>query len=368
LSASKCQGSLNGIGVPKKEESEMHGTTTIAVDLAKSVFQLAVADGDWRVVSRQRLSRGQLLRFFAQHQPCLVVMEACGTAHFWGRWLSSLGFTVRLLPPQYVRAFVRRNKTDRSDAEALLEAARSADLAAVPVKSEQQQALLSLHRLRSAWLASRTARINTVRGILREFGINMPRGARRLTAMVQAHLSESACPLPGALQTLVLQACGEIRELQARMEQAEAELEQLAKGLPVVALLRSIPGIGLLTSTALVAAVGDVLRFPSGRHLASWVGLTPRERSSGHFRRLGSISKRGDRYLRTLLIHGGRSLLAAARRRGCNDRLRAWGLEVALLRGHNRAAVAVANKLTRICWALWRHGDRYRCRPLQQAA
>jgi transposase len=346
----------------------MHGTTTIAVDLAKSVFQLAVADGDWRVVNRQRLSRGQLLRFFAQRQPCFVVMEACGTAHFWGRWLTSQGFTVRLLPPQYVRAFVRRNKTDRSDAEALLEAARSADLAAVPVKSEQQQALLSLHRLRSAWLASRTARINTVRGILREFGVNMPRGARRLTAMVQAQLSEAACPVPVPLQTLVLQACGEIRELQARMEQTEAELEQLAKGLPVVALLRSIPGIGLLTSTALVAAVGDVLRFPSGRHLASWVGLTPRERSSGHFRRLGGISKRGDRYLRTLLIHGGRSLLAAARRRGCNDRLRVWGLEVALLRGHNRAAVAVANKLARICWALWRHGDRYKSRPLQQAA
>lgn len=158
--------------------------TTIAVDLAKSVFQVAVADSDWRVVSRQRLSRGQLLRFFSERQPCLVVMEACGTAHFWGRWLSSLGFTVRLLP-QYVRAFVCRNKTDRSDAEALLEAARSTDLTAVAVKSEQQQALLSLHRPRPAWLASRTARLNTVRGILREFGVNIPRGARRVTAAVE---------------------------------------------------------------------------------------------------------------------------------------------------------------------------------------
>lgn len=342
--------------------------TTIAVDLAKSVFQVAVADGDWRVVTRQRLSRGQLLRFFAERQPCLVVMEACGTAHFWGRWLSSLGFTVRLLPPQYVRAFVRRNKTDRSDAEALLEAARSADLAAVPVKSEQQQALLSLHRLRAAWLASRTARINTVRGILREFGVNVARGARRVTGTVEALLGEASSPVPVALHPLLHQACAEIRELQSRMEQAEAELERLAAELPLVALLRSIPGIGLLTSTALVAAVGDVLRFPSGRHLASWLGLTPREHSSGNVRRLGGISKRGDRYLRTLLIHGGRSLLAAARRRGGHDRLRAWGLEVARLRGHNRAAVAVANKLARICWSLWRHGDRYQARPVQQAA
>src|SRR6185503_7078161 len=168
----------------------MHRTTTIAVDLAKSVFQVAVADAQWRVVSRHRFSRGQLLRFFAERQPCLVVMEACGTAHFWGRWLSSLGFTVRLLPPQYVRAFVRRNKTDRSDAEALLEATRSADVAAVPVKSEQQQALLALHRLRTAWLASRTARINTVRGILREFGVNVARGARRVTVAVEALLGE----------------------------------------------------------------------------------------------------------------------------------------------------------------------------------
>jgi transposase len=174
--------------------------------------------------------------------------------------------------------------------------------------------------------------------------------------------------VPVALHPLLHQACGEIRELQARMEQAEAELERLAAELPVVGLLRSIPGIGLLTATALVAAVGDVLRFPSGRHLASWVGLTPRERSSAHVRRLGGISKRGDRYLRTLLIHGGRSLLAAAHRRGGHDRLRAWGLEVARLRGHNRAAVAVANKLARLCWALWRHGDRYQGRPLQQAA
>lgn len=346
----------------------MDRTTRIAVDLAKSVFQVAVADAEWRVVGRHRLSRGQLLRFFGERQPCLVVMEACGTAHFWGRWLSSLGFTVRLLPPQYVRAFVRRNKTDRSDAEALLEAARSADLAAVPVKSEHQQALLALHRLRAAWLASRTARINTVRGILREFGINMPRGARRVTAVVQAQLAEPHCPVPSALHPVLVQGCEEIRELQGRMEQAEAELERLGAQMPVVGLLRSIPGIGLLTSTAMVAAVGDVLRFPSGRHLASWIGLTPRERSSGTVRHLGGISKRGDRYLRTLLIHGGRSVLAAAQRRGGCDRLRAWGLEVARLRGHNRAAVAVANKLARLCWAVWRHGDRYQGRPLAQAA
>jgi transposase len=342
--------------------------TTIAVDLAKSVFQVAEADGEWRVVGRQRLSRGQLLRFFGERQPCLVVMEACGTAHFWGRWLATLGFTVRLLPPQYVRAFVRRNKTDRSDADALLEAARSAELSAVPVKSEQQQALLALHRLRAAWLATRTARINAVRGILREFGINLPQGARRVTTAVRAVLAETTSPVPVPLHRVLEEACLEIQHLAARMEQTEGELQRLAAELPIVALLRSIPGIGLLTSTALVATVGDVLRFPSGRHLASWLGLTPRERSSGNMRRLGGISKRGDRYLRTLIIHGGRSLLAAAHRKGGLDRLRAWGLDIERLRGHNRAAVALANKLARICWAVWRYGDPYQGRPLQKAA
>jgi transposase len=346
----------------------MHRTTTIAVDLAKSVFQVAEADAQWRVVGRHRYSRSQLLRYFGQRQPCLVVMEACGTAHFWARWLGALGFTVRLLPPQYVRPFVRRNKTDRSDADALLEAARSAELAAVPVKSEHQQMVLSLHRMRSAWLASRTARINTVRGILREFGINIPRGARRVTSVVEAKLSEPGSQVPSTLAGVLRTACEEIRDLRECIDQTEADLERLAAEMPVVTLLRSIPGIGLLTATAMVAAVGDVLRFPSGRHLASWLGLTPRERSSGLVRRLGGISKRGDRYLRTLLIHGGRSLLAAAKRRGAQDRLRAWGLEVARLRGHNRAAVAVANKLARLCWALWRHGDNYQSRPLEQAA
>jgi transposase len=346
----------------------MHRTTTIAVDLAKNVFQIAEADADWQVVGRRRFNRGQLLRYFGERQPCLVVMEACGTAHFWGRWLASLGFTVRLLPPQYVRAFVRRNKTDRSDAEALLDAARSAKLSAVPVKSEQQQALLSLHRLRAAWLASRTARLNTVRGILREFGVNIPQGARRVTAAVEALLGATDSPVPVLLHPLLQQACVEIRALQARIEQAEDDLQRFTSDMPLVALLRSIPGIGLLTSTAMVAAIGDVLRFPSGRHLASWLGLTPREHSSGERRHLGGISKRGDRYLRTLLIHGGRSLLAAAKRRGGRDRLRQWGLEVERLRGHNRAAVAVANKLARICWALWRHGECYQGRPLQKAA
>jgi len=367
LSASKCQGSLNGISVPKKEESEMNATT-IAVDLAKSVFQVAVADGSWRVAKRLRLSRAQLVRFFGERQPCAVVMEACGSAHFWGRWLQSLGFTVTLLPPQYVRAYVRRNKTDRADADALLEAARCADLAAVPVKSEQQQALSSLHRLRSGWMATRTGRINAVRGILREFGVSIPRGARRVTGTVHSLLEDPTSPVPPGLRPALASACQEIGELEARITDTERCLQRLSEELPVVAKLRSIPGIGLLTATALVAAAGDVWRFPSGRHFASWLGLTPREYSSGRVRRLGGISKRGDRYLRMLLIHGGRSVLAAAHRKTQLLPLQAWALRIERQHGHNVAAVALANKLARIAWAVWRRGEEFHSRPLQRAA
>lgn len=342
--------------------------TTIAVDLAKSVFQLSVADGEWRVQTRHRLTRTQMVRFFAERQPCAVVMEACGSAHFWGRWLQSLGFTVRLLPPQYVRAYVRRNKTDRSDADALLEAARCEDLASVPVKNEQQQALASLHRLRSGWLSTRTARINAIRGILRELGATIPLGTRKVTPAVLALLDDPGSPVPPGLQPALADACAEIRELEERIARSEQQLARLATELPVAARLLSVPGIGLLTATAMVAAVGDVSRFRSARHFASWLGLTPRESSSGLVRRLGGISKRGDRYLRTLLIHGGRSVLVAAHRKTKLDHLRGWALAVEHARGRNRAAVALANRLARIAWAVWRHDRDFESRPFQRAA
>jgi transposase len=342
--------------------------TTIAVDLAKSVFQVSVAAHDWRVVRRCRLTRAQLFRFFGEQQPCAVVMEACGSAHFWGRWLQSLGFTVTLLPPQYVRAYVRRNKTDRADADALLEAARCSGLAAVPIKSEQQQALNALHRLRSGWLATRTSRINAVRGILREFGAVIPQGARRVVPALHHLLAQTTSPLPPSLHPALLDACTEIRQLEERVEQTERQLQRLAAELPIVARLLTIPGIGLLTATALVAAVGDVWRFPSARHFASWLGLTPREYSSGSVRRLGGISKRGDRYLRTLLIHGGRSVLVAAHRKQEPSSLQAWALDVERQHGRNIAAVAIANKLARFAWAVWRKNQDFQSRPLRRAA
>src|SRR5258708_2694154 len=335
-------------------------STTIAVDLAKSVFQIAVSRHPGKVSESHRLSRSQFLRFFAERQPAPVVLEACGTAHHWARELGALGHEVRLLRPHEVRSYVHRSKTDRADAAALLEAHRNERIHSVPVKSLAQQALAGLHRLRSAWMADRTARINLVRGLLRELGLTIPVGARHVVVQALAQLEK----LRELLRPALSAACEEIREFEARIAAVEKQLRMLAKQTPVVERLQTIPGVGLLTATALVALVGDVERFPTSRHFASYLGLTPREHSSGLRRRLGAISRAGDAYLRPLLVHGARSALLAARRREHPDRLQRWALQVHSLRGHNRAAVALANKLARIVWAVWRHDARFESRPV----
>src|SRR5262249_10687109 len=244
-----------------------------------------------------------------------VLFEACGSAHYWGRRLEQLGHRVVLLPPHATRPYVVRNKTDRADARGLLEAFRNPDIRPVPLKTVPQQTLTALHRLRSTWLAARTARINTVRGLLREFGCTIPVGAHRVLPAAWSLLGDPDSGVPDPLRPILAEACTEIAELENRMQLVERQLTALAEQTPVVARLRSIAGVGRIASTALVAFVGDVQRFPSGRHFASYLGLTPRERSSGLIRRLGAISKRGDVHLRMLLIHGARSLLWTAKSR-----------------------------------------------------
>jgi transposase len=328
--------------------------TMIAVDVAKSVFEIAVSNHPGRVTERHRLSRGAFLRFFAERQPATVLMEACGSAHHWARQIESLGHRVLLLPPHRTRPYVTGNKTDRSDAKGLLEAQRNEQIQPVPVKSLDQQALSALHRLRSAWLVARTARINTVRGLLREFGIAIPLGSTRVVPRLQELLEDAESGLPDSVRPALDEARAEILELERRMLSVEHQLRALARQLPVVHKLRTIPGVGLITATALLAFVGDVGRFPSARHFASYLGLTPRERSSGLRRRLGAISKRGDVYIRTLLTHGARAVLCRAKCRKAPDRLRTWALRIEQLRGHNKATIALANKLARIVWAVWR--------------
>lgn len=333
--------------------------TTVGIDLAKNVFEIALADERGHIFERQRLSRARFDRFFGNRPACRIVMEACGSAHHHARRLRDQGHEVCLLPAQYARAYVRRNKTDAADAAALIEAARCPDIRPVPIKSVDQQALQQLHRLRSQWMGARTSRINFLRGCLREFGVSIPVGPQRAIEAVRHVLADSASAVPVLLHSSLLELLNEIDALEQRCQHLDRELKRLHLQDPVIERLLKIPGIGDLTATALRASVVDVQRFPSARHFASWLGLTSREHSSGERRRLGRISKQGDPYLRTLLIHGARSVLLAAQsaqRRGLTlDRLRTWALALHERRGHNKATVALANKLARIVWATWRH-------------
>ena len=341
--------------------------TTIAIDLAKSVFEVGVSNRPGHVTGQHRLSRSKVSEFMAKHPPATVVMEACSSSHYWGRVFRGFGHDVNLLPPFHVRPYVQRSKTDRTDVKGMLEAWRNSGIHPVPIKSESQQQLTSLHRVRSMWMAARTMRINSARGLLGEFGIVFPVGASSFAGRLEAVIEDADSHLPMVLRDVLHELLLEIRSLEERTRTIEKQLTALASETPVVDLLRTIPGVGLLTATALVGFVGDVQRFPSGRHFAAYLGLTPRERSSGGRRRLGRISKQGDVYLRMLLIHGARAVLQGAQPQSEPGRFRSWAAELQRRRGHNKAAVAVANKLARIVWAVWTSGQPFQVRVVHAA-
>ena len=340
----------------------MHATT-IAVDLAKDVFEIAIADQTGRIAQRKRQSRGQFKAFLQQQLKGKVVMEACGTAHYWGRLAQASGHEVVLLPPRDVRPYVRRDKTDRADAAGLIEAVRCPDIHPVPVKSVAQQEIQALHTVRRQWVGTRTARMNVLRGLLREFGIVIRKGASAVRRLVPDIVADAENGLPWRVRELAAALFEEIRELDQRVLSIDAALRAFAEGEPVVQRLDEVSGLGVQTATALWSAVGDVQRFRRARQFSAWLGLPPREHSSGNRRWLGSMSKRGDPYLRTLLVHGARAVVVAAERRARTEqpltRLQRWVVDCAARCGKNKAAVATANKLARIVWAVWRHERRY---------
>jgi transposase len=337
--------------------------TTVGVDLAKNAFEIAVADEHYRVVQRKRLTRARFHEWIGQQCASVFVLEACGSAHHWGRRLRELGHQVRLLPAQYVRAYVKRNKTDRADATALIEAARCADICPVPVKTVEQQALQQLHRLREQYKSTRNARINLLRGCLREYGIVVPKGIGRGITTIREALAIADNGLPEVMRPWVQEVLQELQCVKDSMHRIERQLEEHARQDELVQRWLQAPGIGVLGATALRAQVGDFQRFYSGRHFASYLGLTAREHSSGERRRLGRISKRGDVYLRTLLVHGARSALVAANRAEkagrALDGLRRWALQTERRIGRNKATVALANKLARCLWAMARYERRF---------
>jgi transposase len=331
--------------------------TTIGIDLAKSVFQVHAVDQHGKVTLKRQLKRGQMAEFFANLPACLIGMEACGSAHYWARKLQTLGHTVKLMAPQFVKPYVKTNKHDAADAEAICEAVRRPNMRFVPVKNIEQQAVLALHRVRQGWVKARTAQANQIRGLLSEFGVVVPQGIGHITSRVPVILDEATDELPGAFKELVLRLLEHFKDLDRLVNEMEHQIQSWHRTNALSRKLEKIPGIGPITASALVASVGDAKSFSNGRQLAAWLGLVPKQHSSGGKTNLQGISKRGDTYLRTLLIHGARAVIRQLERK---VNLQGWLANLVGRRNKNVATVALANKNARIAWALLVHDRDFR--------
>jgi transposase len=342
--------------------------TTIGVDLAKNVFQVHGVDERGKTVLRKQLRRDQMVGFFARLSPCMVGMEACGSAHHWARVLQGQGHAVRVIASQFVKPYVKSNKNDAADAEAICEAVARPNMRFVPIKSVEQQAVLAMHRARHGFVKARTAQANQIRGLLAEFGLVIPRGLWHIDQRVPALLERAADALPLALRHLIERLLAHLRELDRQVAELEAQIQAWHRSSAMSRRLEKIPGIGPLTASALVASIADARSFNNGRQLSAWLGLVPRQSSSGGKPLLLGMSKRGDVYLRTLLIHGARSAILAAQRKATTADT--WLGSLLRRRHPNVAAVALANKNARTVWALLAHDREFRAnyRPRLAAA
>ena len=331
--------------------------TTIGIDLAKNVFQVHGVDERGQAVLRKTLKRAELRRFFANLPTCLIGMEACSSAHYWGRELAALGHSVRLMAPQFVKPYVKANKNDARDAEAICEAVSRPSMRFVAVKTVEQQGLLALHRARQGFVAARTAQANQIRGFLGELGIVMPKGIGQISEKLPGILEDGENGLSGVSRELMARLFVHLRELDRQVKELEGQIVSHHRQNAASQGLQKVPGIGPLTASALVASVGDARVFKNGRQLAAWLGLVPRQHSSGGKERLLGISKRGDVYLRTLLVHGARAVLRRASERP--EQAKSWVRRLSERRHSNIAVVALANKNARIAWALLAHGRSY---------
>jgi transposase len=331
---------------------------SIGIDLGKMVFHLVGLDHSGEVIVRKKFSRLQLLRFTANVQVELIGMEACGGSHFLGRALREQGHEVRLMPAQYVKPFVKTNKSDFIDAEAIAEAVCRPTMRFVPIKTDEQLDMQSLHRVRERWIMRRTAVVNQIRGLLLERGITVRTGRCHLDAALPGILEDATTRLSGAVRFLLLELKQELDQLACHVEQAESLIQRAAQQSEACQRLDAIPGIGALTATALIAAIGNGGAFRKGREFAAWVGLTPREHSTGGKQKLLGISKRGNSYLRKLFVQGARAVLKYREKQ--SPGLRNWLADLCLRNHHNVVGVALANKLARMAWAVLARGEQYR--------
>jgi transposase len=329
--------------------------STIGLDLAKNIFQVHGINSLGEPVVRKALRRSQMLPFFAKIQPCLVGIEACGTSHHWARELIKLGHDVRLMPPAYVKPYVKRGKNDAADAEAICEAVTRQTMRFVPIKSREQQAALSLHRVRSLLIRQRTQLINMMRSMLAELGIAIPVGIEKALQMARRIVDgETELDLPTEAKNVVALLADHVLQLHAKLRKMDLRLAALQRSDETARRLATIPGIGPIGATALAASVTDPSQFTSGRQFAAWLGLTPRQNSSGGKERLGRITKMGDKYLRQLLIVGATALVRYAREKP--DTVDPRFIALLARKPARVASVAIANKMARIAWAVMARG------------
>ena len=334
----------------------MEKITTIGLDLAKHVFQVHGVDAEGATVLRKQLRRSQVVAFFARLPSCLVGLEACATAHYWARELRAVGHEVLLMPAQYVKAYVKRNKNDAADAEAICEAVRRPTMRFVPIKTAEEQAGLLLHRGRERLVRQRTALVNALRGHLAEFGVIAPLGLRNVGGLIAIVRDETDTRLPDLARQVLQVLAGQIEQVDQAVVTLEKQLMAWHKSNPVSQRLATIPGIGPIIATAIAATVVEPSGFRSGREFAAWLGLVPRQHSTGGKARLGGISKRGNRYLRRLLINGASANLLRSKATNADP----WVIGLRRRRPSLVVAVALANKTARIAWAVMQRRENYR--------
>jgi transposase len=344
------------------KHSENREVKVMGIDLAKRHFQVHGVDVDGRKVLSKQFNRQKLKEYLVTLPPCVVAMEACAGAHYWGRVLRSYGHEVRLMAPQFVKPFVKSNKNDAADAEAICEAAQRPTMRFVAVKELEQQDIQSIHRMRSLAVERRTAQINQIRGLVLEYGIEIPTGRFNLLKRLPEILEDAENGLTECFREELFGLHEELRHLDARIEHYDEKLKRIAQADERLQRLQTIPGIGPVIATALLAAMGDIHAFKNGRELAAWLGLVPRQHSTGGKATLLGISKRGDVYLRQLIIHGARAVLRWVDRK--TDRTSRWAAVLKVRRHKNVAIVAMANKMVRVAFALLKKGESYRVEPL----
>ena len=334
----------------------MGEVSTIGLDIAKSAFQIHGVDGAGMVVIRKRVSRAKVLEFFADLSPCLVGIEACPTAHYWSRELQGLGHTVRLMPPSYVKAYLQRGKNDANDAAAICEAVQRPTMRFVPIKTKEQQAALMLHRTRQLLVRQRTMLSNALRGHLAELGIVSAKGRNGTAELLKIISDEKDDRVPSVARTCLSALARQFDTIAMEIGEIEKHIHAWHRSCEASRRLEQIPGIGPIVATALVAEVGDWKAFSSGRSLAAWIGLVPKQHSTGGKNKLGHITKQGNRYLRWLLVTGAMAVIRYAQKHGTK---RPWLARVMDRRPTKVAAVALANKIARIAWAMMVRGERY---------